>query len=127
MRWRDGHGNRVDAKLTVEAQLVIAENTISVGHSVIPLKQGSCSLLSRSNGTIKRGLFWLHMQLIWSELNDPGAPPDAQGHKYAYLKVPSFVHRLKHVSGCIQYVPIKSSTVNNCLAKIASNTVHSFS
>ena len=36
-RWRGGHGNQVGAKLTVEAQLVIAENTVSVGHCVIPL------------------------------------------------------------------------------------------
>ena len=39
-RWRDGHGNRVGAKLTVEAQVVKAENTISVGHCVIPLGKG---------------------------------------------------------------------------------------
>ena len=37
---RGGHGNRVGAKLTVEARLVIAENTISVGHCVIPLSKG---------------------------------------------------------------------------------------
>ena len=37
---RGGHGYRVGAKLTVEAQVVKAENTISVGHCVIPLGKG---------------------------------------------------------------------------------------
>ena len=27
---------------------------------------------SPSDGTLNRGLFWLHMHSIWSELNDPG-------------------------------------------------------
>ena len=36
MRVRPGHLN----KLSVEAQLVIAENTISVGQCVIPLSKG---------------------------------------------------------------------------------------
>ena len=43
--------NRVSAKLTVEAQLVIAENTISVGHCVIPSSKGlvpHCSVVMRS-------------------------------------------------------------------------------
>ena len=67
-RWLGGHGNRVGAKLTVEAQLVEAENTISV-------KQGTyTSLLSRLDGTLNRGLFWLHMHSIWSESKDPGTP-----------------------------------------------------
>ena len=39
-RWRGGHGNQVGAKLTVEAQVVKAENTISVGHCVVPLGKG---------------------------------------------------------------------------------------
>ena len=39
-RWRSGHGNRVGANISVEAQVVKAENTISVGHCVIPLGKG---------------------------------------------------------------------------------------
>ena len=39
-RWCGGHGKRVGAKLTIEAQLVIAENMISVGHCVITLSKG---------------------------------------------------------------------------------------
>ena len=39
-RWRGGHGNRVGTKITIEAQKVIAENTISVEHCVIPLRKG---------------------------------------------------------------------------------------
>ena len=58
-RWRGSHGNRVDAKLTVVAQVVKAESTIYVGHCVIPL------CLIRSDGTVNRGLFWLHMHSIW--------------------------------------------------------------
>ena len=38
--WRGGHGNRVGAKLTVEAQVVKAETTISVGHCIIPFGKG---------------------------------------------------------------------------------------
>ena len=49
-RWRCGIGNRVGAKLNAEAQEVKAESKISVGHRVI-------HLLSRSDGTINRGLF----------------------------------------------------------------------
>ena len=44
---RDDHDNRVGAKLTVEAQLVIAEN-MSVVHCVIPLGKGlvpNCSIV----------------------------------------------------------------------------------
>ena len=36
-RWRGSHGNRIGVKLTMEAQEVKAENTISVGHCVIIL------------------------------------------------------------------------------------------
>ena len=39
-RWRGGHGNRVGTKLSVETQVVKAENTIFVGHCVIPLGKG---------------------------------------------------------------------------------------
>ena len=39
-KWCGGLGNRVGAKLTVEAQEVKAENTISVGHCVIPFGKG---------------------------------------------------------------------------------------
>ena len=39
-RLRSGHGSRVGAKLTVKAQFVIKENTISVGHCIIPLSEG---------------------------------------------------------------------------------------
>ena len=50
-RWRSSHGNRVAAKLIIEAQEMKAENTIFAGHCVI--RQWTCtSLLSRSNGTI---------------------------------------------------------------------------
>ena len=38
----------IGAKLTMGAQLMIAENTISVGHCVIPLSKGlvpNCSVL----------------------------------------------------------------------------------
>ena len=35
--WCGGHGYQIGAKLTVKAPLVIAENTISVGHCVISL------------------------------------------------------------------------------------------
>ena len=39
-RWRGGHGKRGGTKVVVEAQKVKAENTISVGHCVIPLGKG---------------------------------------------------------------------------------------
>ena len=63
---------RVGAKLTVKAQLVIAENTISVGHCVIPLSKGlvpHCSV-------VRWGLFCLHMHSICSELKYPGTLPN---------------------------------------------------
>ena len=47
-RWRGGYGNRVGAKLIVEAQVVKAESTISVGHCVIPVGKGlvpNCSVV----------------------------------------------------------------------------------
>ena len=52
---------------------MIAETTIPVGHCVVLLSKVTCaSLLSRSDGTLNRGLFWLHMHSI---LKDPGTPP----------------------------------------------------
>ena len=49
--------------LTVSKQLVIA---INVGHCVTPLGKGLVPhLSSRSDGTINRGLFLLHMHSIW--------------------------------------------------------------
>ena len=48
-RWRGGHGNRVGAKLTAEAQKMNTENTISISHCVIPLGKGflpPCSVVS---------------------------------------------------------------------------------
>ena len=71
-RLRGGQCNQVGAKLTVEAQLVIAENTISVGQCVIPLSKGFVS--HSSVVWMVRGLFWLHMHSTWSDLNDPDTP-----------------------------------------------------
>ena len=66
--------------ITVEAQLVIAENTICVGHWIIPFKPGTLtSLLSRWDGTLNRGLIWLTLHSIWSKLKDPGTPPKVHG------------------------------------------------
>ena len=31
-------------------------------------------MLSRSDGTLNQGQFWLHMHSIWSELKDPATP-----------------------------------------------------
>ena len=36
-------------------------------------RQGTCtSLLSCLDGVLNQGLFWLHMQSIWSEFKNPG-------------------------------------------------------
>ena len=65
-RWRGGHGNRVGAKLNVEAQVVKAEKYDFCWSLRNPRRQGTCtSLLNRSDGTINRGLFWPHMHSIW--------------------------------------------------------------
>ena len=75
-RWRGGHGNWVDAKLTVETQEVKAENAISGGRCVIPLGKGlvpNCSVVRMglltevysSHTCIRSG----------TEIKDAGIPP----------------------------------------------------
>ena len=46
--------------------------------------QGTCtSLLSRSDGTLNRGLSWLHMHSIWSKLKDPGTQGSSLPYHFA--------------------------------------------